>query len=414
MRMSWPTRMVFVAVLALLVFGLNRLIHLRFESGRAYAPLSSLRTDPLGAKALHEAFESLDGIAVERNYVPLKQLSGITPDATMLVLNLRGYDLFRVTGFAEVRDFVEGGGRLVLALDPAHVAYEHLDDEEDKDTDSGPDGVSEDPGEENARGFIRRAPKDVRDLWKGLGLRHGEHEGGHARRTEAAPNSIPEEVPWREGGILVEFDDAVWKPVYSIGNEVVAASREVGEGSLVVLTDSYLFSNEALLKHRFTGFLSWAVGDQRRIIFEETHLGVSERTGVAVLMRRYGLFEFVFAFGCFMLLVVWRGSQPLLPAHDASSKTNVVQSERSVESGFCDLVSRHMRDADLPAEAFAIWKKSFIKTRSDEARYREELAQVEGLLNPDKEEGMTRRKRRPAETHSEIKSILNRKRRRHL
>jgi len=413
MSRSWLSRLLFVGVVAFFVFGLNRLIHLRFESGRAYAPLSSLRTDPLGAKALHDAFVAVDGLAVERNYVPLGQLQTLPSDATVFVLNLQGYALFSLAETRVLREFMEDGGRLVLALDASNVAYEHLgDDGEDVEPDKDePEANADEAKTDKPVSFTRRPAEDEWEIWKGLVLRHGEHEGGQALRAKDAPDSLPGELPWREGGVLAEFDDTVWTPVYSLADEVVAATRSYGEGSLVIMTDSYLFSNEALLRHRYAELLTWAVGAHPRIIFEETHLGVSERTGIAVLMRRYGLFEFVFAFACLMLLVVWRGAQPLLPAHAQEAKANLVRSERSIEAGFCDLVSREMRGPELPRQAFAIWKKSFIRNRSDEARYASELSEVEALLDDDKNTG--RGKRRPTEIHSKIKSILNRKTRRH-
>lgn len=406
MNRRWLSRFLFLGAVALFVFGLNRLIHLRFESGRAYAPLSSLRTDPLGAKALHDAFAAVDGLTVERNYVPLNQLRALPDNSTVFVLNLQGYALFNLTENRVIREFVDRGGRLVLSLDASKVAYEHLDDDGEP-----ADGESSEEESDEFTGFTRRSMGDEWGIWEGLVLRHGEHEGGQARRAEGAPGPLPEELPWREGGVLAELDDAVWEPLYLLDEEVVAATRDYGAGTLVVMTDSYLFSNEAMLRHRNPGFLSWVVGPHRRVVFEETHLGVSERVGVAVLMRRYGLFEFVFAFAGFMLLVAWRGSQPLLPPHAPVTEANLVKSERSIEAGFCDLVGRQMRGSDLPEEAFRIWKSSFIRSRSDETRYASELSEVKALLNQEHESG--RRKRPPSEIHSKIKSILNRKTRRH-
>jgi hypothetical protein len=124
------------------------------------------------------------------------------------------------------------------------------------------------------------------------------------------------------------------------------------------------------------------------------------------------LYQFVIAFGGFMLLVVWRGSQPLLPPYSEKSKANLVLSERSVEVGFCDLVGRQMRGSELATQAFRIWKGSFIRNRADEARYATELSEIEELLNQDRDHA--RRSRNPAQTHSQIKSIINRKRRKYL
>ena len=419
MSRALGSRVIFVGALVVLLFGLNRLIQLRFETGRAYAPLSSLRTDPMGAKALHDALSGMEGVDVERNYVPLNQLVKLPVEATVLMLNVRGGELFGLGDAEVVRDFVSEGGRLVVALDRRGLAYKHLDedgavidpDEAEGDEQVGSEATVESDEAEPVR-WSRRSLFDEFEVWEGLALRHGKHEGGSAVRSGGAPVALPETLRWREGGVLEDFDPKVWTPLFEVDGEVVVAMRDYGAGTIVVMTDSYLFSNEAMFQDREVGFLSWVTGASGKVIFEETHLGVAERTGISSLMRRYGLFEFVFAFGGVALLVVWRGSQAFLPAHTAVDSTNVVQSERSVEAGFCDLVGRHLRGAGLAREAFEIWKRSFIRTGADEARYAKELREIDALLKEDGDAAS--RERRPAETHFKIKTILNRKRRRHL
>ena len=65
---------VLVSLLIILALGIYRLFTLRFEAGDVYAPYSSLRTDPLGCKALYDAFDLLPGVKVERHYLDLDDL----------------------------------------------------------------------------------------------------------------------------------------------------------------------------------------------------------------------------------------------------------------------------------------------------------------------------------------------------
>lgn len=407
---------VFLLALAGLIGGLAWLIHLRFESGNAYALRSSLRSDPLGSKALHDAYAELSGLLVSRNFVPLVQLRALPNDATLLLLNTGGRQLHQLADFAPVVDFVENGGRLVIALNPEQVAYQHLEDErgEDARTDKKDDSATSDDtdpaAEKQDTRFTRRSSEENESFWGGLALRHGAHAGGEASRAAVAAVALPERIPWREGGVLVEFDAELWSPVYQIEDEVVAAQRQLGAGRIVVLTDDYLFSNEALLKHRFTPLLTWVLGGQSQLIFEETHLGVAERAGVATLMRRYGLEGFALAFAGLMALVVWRGASPLLPPFGGRARDQLIRSEHSIEAGLGDLIQRSLPTGDLPRQAFAAWRQSFVRTSGDRRFYAAELDEIEALLRA--QENLPARQRQPHATHLKIKSIINRKKRR--
>lgn len=407
-----------VAVLGLLS-GVAWLIHLRFETGQAYPNGSSLRADPVGAKALFDAYDSLSGVQVERNFRPFGEIEDLPKDATILMLNVNGRSVYELAQFESVERFVSSGGRLVIALNPDTVAYRYIveDEAETDDALEQDEDVSEadeldldeiDPDTV----FARRAKASQQRFWGELELQHGVHEGGDTQCVafeEVA--SLPLSLPWREGGVLDELGED-WTPVYQIDDEVVVAQRVFGRGKIVLLTDDYLFSNEALLKHRYTGLLTWVLGDQRTLIFDETHLGVSERTGVAILMRRYRLGGFCLACAVLMLLIVWRGVSPLLPAHVGRTKGNVILAEHSTEAGLSDLVRRSVASVDLPREAFSQWKQSFIRNAADEAHYAKELEDVHALLADYAE--LPKRKRKPAELHLNIQTIINRKKRRRL
>ena len=54
--------------------GLVYLFMLRFEAGDVLPAYSSLRADPLGAKAFYQSLEHLDSLAVSRNFGRLEML----------------------------------------------------------------------------------------------------------------------------------------------------------------------------------------------------------------------------------------------------------------------------------------------------------------------------------------------------
>ena len=64
-----------VAALAFFGWGIVHLFELRFAGGDVYPAYSTLRKDPLGAAAFHDALAALPGLNVERNLRPLATLA---------------------------------------------------------------------------------------------------------------------------------------------------------------------------------------------------------------------------------------------------------------------------------------------------------------------------------------------------
>jgi hypothetical protein len=89
--------------------------------------------------------------------------------------------------------------------------------------------------------------------------------------------------------------------------------RALGQGSVVLCSETYLLSNEAMANARSPEFLSWLVGPSRTILFDETHLGISYRPGIAHLLRRYRLQGFLCMLIVLGFLFVWKNATSLLP-----------------------------------------------------------------------------------------------------
>jgi len=418
-----------ITVIAAFLASTTWLINLRFESGDSYPVGSSLRADPLGAKALFESYDALSGVHSIRNFEPFGQMKRLPEDGLLVLLNMNAYSMYSISHYEAVEEFVSNGSGVLVALNPSRVGYKYLDDEgefideADKESADGDESVIEDPDEDgvfadkdkersNEDAFTRRATEKEERFWGEISLTHGEHEGGDAQATElAVAAGLPATLPWREGGILTELGDH-WQPLYQIEDEVVMAQQLSAGGRIVVMTDDYLFSNEALLMHRYSKLLAWVIGDHQFVIFDETHLGVMESTGVAILMRRYRLEGFFLGFAVLMSLIVWRGMSPLLPSRMGRAKTNIILAEHSIEAGLSDLVQRSVPVSELPSEAFRQWKLSFLRNDADRAYYSKEVEEVETILSEYTQ--LSPRKRKPAETHSKIQSIMNRKKRKSL
>jgi hypothetical protein len=109
-------------VLAGFGYGLTLLFKLRFESGDVYPPYSSLRSDPLGTKALYESLGNL--VSVERNF---RQFLGIDSGrgSTLFVVGVAP-DQLQVgeADFKDLQQYVVSGGRLLISFNPIYSARE--------------------------------------------------------------------------------------------------------------------------------------------------------------------------------------------------------------------------------------------------------------------------------------------------
>src|SRR5277367_1053567 len=88
-----------------LVWGLEQVALGPLETGDVYPPYSSLRTDPLGAKALYESLDAA-GVAVDRLYKERAVLE--SPGDAMLVLGVdpAGWSTLRVKTLEEYEKLV--------------------------------------------------------------------------------------------------------------------------------------------------------------------------------------------------------------------------------------------------------------------------------------------------------------------
>jgi len=278
-RRRW---LVVLAAAGLVVFtaGLVRLMLLRFEAGDVYPPYSSLRTDPLGTKALYQALDELPGVRASRNHVPLRRLPEDGAGKALLLLGrAEGEPRPEEQAFMfsdpevdqRLRAFAESGGRVVIA-GPVEmlVAFgaNQVPDTEDK----RPDG--------NA---VREA-------------------------------NVPAEgrLPWHTHA-YVAATDPDWRTIYAFNGQPVVMERSVGHGSVVALSEAYVLSNEALRRDRAPKLLAWLVGPADEVIFDEAHLGVAEQTNIAALARRHGLDGVFAALLLLAALFLWKSATSFLP-----------------------------------------------------------------------------------------------------
>lgn len=414
--------------LAGFAFGLLHLFNLRFEAGDNYPPYSSLRADPLGSKALYESLDQL--LPARRHLQSLSKLTD-TQDATLFWL---GEDMRQLRinrdEIAHLQTFLLNGGRIVFALLPAleqpRINRFAPPPGPRKGRTSGkggkPPGTNApatppptlQPGDEFED--ERFALKDHWDFnFDYAGLSRDEDKkilpatALRQSNSEYEPTQLPARINLHTG---LYFDKlgtnwiVHYARVEGTNRHPVVIERLMGAGSVVLMADSYYFSNESLRNDREPELLTWLVGPAREVIFDETHLGVQSEPGVATLARKYRLGGLFFALLVLAGLFIWRNSVSFMPPYEeelARERGDSVEGKDSA-SGFINLLRRNIAPGDLMKVCLEQWNAHFTHARKPSAARLEAMQRVidaENQLDP--------RHRNPIATYRKFVEILSKR-----
>ncbi|MCF7853655.1 MAG: DUF4350 domain-containing protein [Candidatus Pacebacteria bacterium] len=397
MRRNVLTAFLLCSLAVSMLLGLGILLHMRFWRGDVYPPYSSLRSDPIGTRALVDSLGRLPSVSVRRIFKPLSRVD-LHGETTLFYFGVS-------PGFAleerEMRDltrFVYGGGRLVIALrgqsgtltpeTPVQIqaapAKEDAGDGGDASRDDGEGGrdqMDSNPDANAPKGGQRHDEALPRpDEWRRVPvvahwdvavseLPEAERGSGEARRMTTPDAGLARTIPWHAQYFFSE-SAREWSVVYALmGSEKrpVVLRRNVGEGAIVLCADSYLFSNEAMRGDRTPTFLQWISGGRSRIAVDETHFAIQVHTGVAALAREYGLVPFVVALLALCALFVWRNAVGLVPPcpDDDGRRDGAVAAAKSSFSGLVSLLRRSVSRDRLVEVCVRTWRQTLLSSRAD-------------------------------------------------
>jgi len=419
-----------VLCLAGFALGVAWLFQMRFDAGDIYPPYSSLRTDPLGVKALYESLQNLPGITVSRFFQSNSKLQG-GPQRLLFILGTTRADLSSMSPDDDqtLQAFVFSGGRVVISLLP--FANQAQDDGPLlNDSAPPPDASARRPYPPSPTNPPVTAPApaprppsrkdtnsdpsllpDTVSLFAKNGLRvqydnlsldeDGLSRSEPAQAVHAAPG-LPPLISWHSGAYFV-ITDTNWHALYQRNKHPVIIERSFGAGSLVLSTDSYFVSNEALRSERHADLLAWLAGGRRDIIFDETHLGVEDRPGVAGLMRQYHLQGVLLALALIAALFLWKNSLPLVPPPPGGPDEGrgAMVRGREASAGFASLLRRGISPGDILFTCVAEWKSACARQPRAAAR----LPAIEKII--EEEKALPPAARRPVQTWQAIRRILN-------
>jgi len=352
---KFPFLLLAVLVGVFLLFTL-KLFSLRFQTGDIYPPYSTLRTDPLGCKALYESLGDVS--ASERNFKRVDKL----PEAagtTLLFLGagltgredhsrdsqkeMMGIEDPNETFARELEAFVVRGGRLVLSYRPL----------------TGPPPRAEyDPKTKSTIMNAFASRWGVKFLLDPLHAdAKGNFEAANAFLDDKSTR-LDETLKWRSA-LYFALVDPAWKTIYARNHNPVLIERKYGSGSIVLCGDSYLFSNEAMRHDRHPELLAWLIGTNNRTIFEESHLGVSENPGMMTLVKKYRIYPALITLMALGLLFIWRNSMSLVPRLEGGdSHADPSDAAKDAFGGLVNLLRRNVPPPELLDSCLAEWKKT--------------------------------------------------------
>jgi hypothetical protein len=311
---------------AVLAWGAWQITMAPLQSGDVYPPYSSLRSDPLGAKALFESLSALPQLTVTRLY---KDRSPLDHGTTLLVLGVDSLSMNAAPKavLEQYGKLLEHSGRIVIAFLPMLT-----------------------PG-------ITPASTAMEQEW-------------HARLEYLKPSRNTDVSGIPRSSALYFNPGPEWRMLHRTGGVATAIEREMGGGALVLIADSYPLSNQGLYEFNDSALIATLIGGANHVIFDENQFGVTETGSAAGLIRKYRMEGAVAALFLFAALFVWRNASPFLPpkasvAGMAGDSSLTLQAEGSHE-GLAMLLSRSIPPAELLGTCLAEWKRSKPPERQQE------------------------------------------------
>jgi hypothetical protein len=347
---------------ALFFFGLQ-MFRIRLETGDSYPEYSTYRADPKGLKAFYESLQATDQIQVSRRL----QTSKILPSGEnqlLVVAGLRADQQIVSDEDSQLFDhWLATGGRLLIALGPepsqtVKTSPPSRTNQEDK---SNPSSVL-------WQLFIRRWGAQIAPL--------------SDIRSATATSTLFGLIPRWLGRNFFDRLTPEWKVMAMQGGKDVIVERAFGHGSIVLLADSYPLSNEALATDRNTDFLLWLIDNRRGVLFDETHLGLTEQPGIMTLANRFGLQGTLFSFVAVLLLFIWKCQYTLVP-RTKFDQNSLIVSGNSSDQAFLNLLPRAVPYKDLLKVCISTWLKTARPTPAQQAileEFRSDTGPVKPIL----------------------------------
>jgi hypothetical protein len=387
LRKDTGTKIAAIFIIAICAYALLQLLLMRYSSGDVFPKYSSLRSDPFGTKAFYESLSGCCDIKVSRNFEDLHKIKKQTESALIFAGSGVPPDEIPAAYFNDFESYMKNGGRLIVtyvrsgiiakALEEFNREKKKQEEEKDKKKKEKEQKKPEKTAEEQLFPTIK-----LSEHW---GLQYKEFDSKEIGQARLVTKSkLPKVMTWHSP-VYFELDGKDWNVLYKRQGKPVVTERKFGKGSLVLVSDTFFLSNEAMLREREPEFLAWLIGGKKEVIFDEYHHGIATNHGVASLARRYHLHGVAAGLLIMALLFVWMNSTSLVPAHaSAAELEKKTIAGKDTASGLSNLLRRSVSVKDILPLCFSEWKKSLGKQKQTDKsvkRVEEYFAQGSDQLN---------------------------------
>ncbi len=324
MSRGWRSWALMMLVAGGFAWAILHLFHLQFAAGDSYPEFSSFRTDRLGTRLLFDSLAKLPGITVERNLLPMEFLP--RDGAVLLLLGAHPTDVnWNNSQFLQaVERLARRGNRVVLALhfDPETQALRQ------QDLDSRP--ANDTPGQRSKPKSLNERPP-IQVLW------------GVSLKLEDGNKSVHP----------LYFGSATgWNVRDEQGGRILAVERAFDKGPVLLMAESGAFSNASVVGMERLPQVSAAIGEFRRIVFDEQHLGVAESGSVVGMARQFRLMGLALGLAILAGLFIWRNASSFPPPAPA---LRTEHTGRTSHAGLLTLLRRHVPTSEVAGVCWREW-----------------------------------------------------------
>lgn len=391
---------VIVAGGLLLLYGLFATM---YGTGTRFPAYSTLGADPSGAEVLYRSLARLEGASVERNYQSIEDFEGTGSTTLVIAGALPTPDPTDILDRLEA--FVKDGGHLIITFeDPgSETALEYMTETE-SESDENEEGEADEPSRPARKPGGGRPDRDSGDepddmlsaltRTENIGERWGFGYGFDDTRDEMvegeflqvqaqddAPEGSPNTYPWYSR-MYFEPEHEDWRALYvNFGHGPVLMERPLGEGRIVLASDSYFLSNEAMLRNRAAAVLEHALLQQPRIVFDESHHGLGPQPGIMKLLRRYRLTVFIWIAILLVALYAWRSATSLAPRQYRPHAEDEPAKRGNPLDGMTALLRRSLSDRAVLRSMQQAWDglPQSARAAADNATLEEAITETEQL-----------------------------------
>ncbi len=347
-----------ILLVVLMVWTMAEIMQQRFSRGDIYPPYSSMRVDPFGTKALYKTYTLANNGNTGRNMRPFRELA-VKNDTTLIIpgvhpvlftnpdifLNTEGFD-------QDIYNFVLNGGRLAIFL--MNPDEKHLGE---GDGGRKKKSLSNKAGEKHVLGnkTAFRIKEKLNLEFRPLGISTESRLAVPEEKFRKTFRPVP-----LYSTIYLDLPQDSWETVFMYGGKTILAERMIGKGSVVVGTDSYMISNEALFKNPDPQFLSWLAGTHRTIIFDEYLNGMNEERNIVWLVKESSLGAFIAVMLLIIILMLWKNFLTVsnIRVDCAATGGNVISSTCGSFRGLVNLLGMSVGKKKIINVCYDEWSRS--------------------------------------------------------